>query len=456
MSVQKPKNNKLTKSLFYNTLLKLAIPIVIQNLITSSINMVDTVMIGKIGEIEIAAVGIANQYFFLFNLLIVGITSGAGIFISQYWGQKDKENIQKTLGISLISSIILSVIFTIVAFILPETIMKLFNNDPYVIGLGVQYLKIVSISYVFTAISLVFGVSSRCVEDTIPPMLVSIVALLVNASLNYIFIFGHLGLPAMGVRGAALATLIARIVEAIVLVLYIYAKKGVLSAKWKQMIDINKSFMQRAMRTIIPVVINDMFWALATIIYAIAYGNLGTQAMAAVQITMTIQNVFMVLSFGLANGAAVMIGHQVGAGNINQGQEYTRRFLKLSVIVGLFIGICLALSASTVLSFFNISEEVYNSALNILYITSFIMSIKVLGIVIIVGILRGGGDASHALKVEGLTMWLVGVPLAFLGSFIFKLPVELVVLLVGLEEVAKVVFSIKRLRTSAWIRQVTK
>jgi len=452
MTVEKLQSKQ---SIFYNTLLKLAIPIVIQNLITSSINMVDTIMIGKIGEIEIAAVGIANQYFFLFNLLIVGITSGAGIFISQYWGQKDKENIRRTLGLSLISSIIFSILFTIIAFIMPETIMKLFNKDPYVIGLGVHYLKIVSISYVFTAVSLVFGVASRCVEDTVAPMLVSIVALLVNASLNYIFIFGHLGFPAMGVKGAALATLIARIVEAIVLIFYIYAKKGVLSAKWKQMLDINKSFIQRALRTIIPVVINDMCWAIAMIIYAIAYGNLGTQAMAAVQITTTIQNIFMVFTFGLANGAAVMIGHQVGAGNIEEGKEYTRRFVKLSIIVGIFIGIILALSAPTVLSFFNISEEVHNSALKILYITSLIMCIKVLGVVTIVGILRGGGDAGYALKVEALTMWGVGVPLAFLGSFMFKFPVEIVVLLVGLEEVTKVVFALKRLKTSEWIRQVT-
>ena len=452
MTVEKLQNKQ---SIFYNTLLKLAIPIVIQNLITSSINMVDTIMIGKIGEIEIAAVGIANQYFFLFNLLIIGITSGAGIFISQYWGQKDKENIRRTLGLSLISSIIFSILFTIIALIMPETIMKLFNKDPYVIELGIHYLKIVSISYVFTAVSLVFGVSSRCVEDTVAPMLVSIVALLVNASLNYIFIFGHLGFPPMGVKGAALATLIARIVEAIVLIFYIYAKKGVLSAKWKQMLDINKSFIQRALRTIIPVVINDMCWAIAMIIYAIAYGNLGTQAMAAVQITTTIQNIFMVFTFGLANGAAVMIGHQVGAGNIEEGKEYTRRFVKLSIIVGIFIGIILALSAPTVLSFFNISAEVHNSALKILYITSLIMCIKVLGVVIIVGILRGGGDAGYALKVEALTMWGVGVPLAFLGSFVFKFPVEIVVLLVGLEEVTKVVFALKRLRTSEWIRQVT-
>ncbi len=446
---------KSNQSIFYSTLLKLAVPIVIQNLITSSINMVDTVMIGKIGEVEIAAVGIANQYFFLFNLLIIGLTSGAGVFISQYWGKKDKENIRRILGFSLITSVIFSVLFTILALLMPEKIMVLFNKDPYVIQLGVDYLKIVSISYIFTAISLVFGVSSRCVEDTVAPMFVSILALFTNATLNYIFIFGHLGFPAMGVKGAAIATLIARIVEALVLVLYIYYKKGVLAAKWKQMVDINKNFVQKTMHTVIPVVINDMFWAVASIIYSISYGNLGTQAMAAVQITTTIQNVFMVLSFGLANGSAVMIGNKVGAGNIDEAQEYTKRFVKLSVLVGLFIGGLLAISATTVLSFFNVSKEVYTSALRILYITSLIMAIKVLGVVIIVGILRGGGDATHALKVEALTMWLVGVPLALLGSFVFKFPVEVVVLMVGLEEVAKVAFSIKRLRNSDWIRQVT-
>lgn len=456
MDLERIQIDKSEKTTFYTTLLKLAIPIVIQNLITSSINMVDTVMIGKVGETEIAAVGIANQYFFLFNLLLIGLTSGAGIFISQYWGKKDIENIRKVLGISLISSLLFSVIFTIVALLIPEKIMVLFNKDPYVIDLGVNYLKIVSFSYIFTAISLVFGVSSRCVEDTVAPMLVSIIALFTNATLNYIFIFGHLGFPAMGVKGAAIATLVARIVEALAIIIYIYSKKGALASSIREMLNINEGFVKTTMYTVIPVVINDMCWALASVIYSICYGNLGTQAMAAVQITSTIQNVFMVFAFGLANGSAVMIGNKIGAGKIVEAQEYTRRFLKLSVLIGLFIGGALALSSPFVLSFFNISKEVYTSALRILYITSLIMTIKVLGAVIIVGILRGGGDAAHALKVEGLTMWLVGVPLALVGSFVFKFPVEMVVSLVALEEVMKVIFSLRRLRNSNWIHQVTE
>lgn len=455
MIAKKLENNKSTKSSFYNVLFKLAIPIVIQNLITSSINMIDTVMIGKLGEVQIAAVGIANQYFFLFNLLIVGIASGAGIFISQYWGKKDTQNIHRILGIGLISSIIFSIIFTVIALIIPESIIRLFNNDPYVIELGVSYLRIVSISYIFTAISLMFGIAARCVEDTTTPMLVSILALLVNATFNYIFIFGHFGSPAMGVKGSAISTLIARLVEAFALVLYIYIRKGPLAAKLKHMIDINKSFLKRAITTITPVVVNEMCWAFAMIIYNIAYGNLGTQAMAAMQITTTVQNVFTVFAFGLANASAVMIGHQIGAGNKNQVHEYAKRFLKLSVAVGLFIGVILSLSATTVLSFFNISADVYSSALRILYITSFIMAIRVVGAVNIIGILRGGGDASHALKVEAFTMWGVGVPLAFLGSFVFEFPIEIVVMLVGLEEVAKVIFSLKRLKGNDWVHEVT-
>ena len=191
------------------------------------------------------------------------------MFISQYWGQENEEYIQKTLGLSLISSIIFSILFTIVAFLIPQTIIKIFNKDSYVIELGVHYLKIICISYIFTAISLTYGVSSRCVGNTIAPMLASIIALVTNAVLNYIFIFGHLGFPAMGVKGAAIATLIARIIEAVTLIFYIYTKKGVLAAKWNQMVDISRNFIKRASRTIIPVVTNDMFWALAMIIYAI-------------------------------------------------------------------------------------------------------------------------------------------------------------------------------------------
>ena len=192
------------------------------------------------------------------------------------------------------------------------------------------------------------------------------------------------------------------------------------------------------------------------VIYAIAYGYLGTQAMAAIQITTTVQNVFMVFTFGIAHSAAVMIGNQVGAGNIEEGQLYSRRFLKLSVISGILTGIILALTTPTILSFFNISEEVYRSALRILYIMSATIVIKLISAVIIVGILRGGGDTGYALKIETLTMWCIGVPLAFLGSFVLKLPIEMVVLMLVLEEITKTAFSMKRLKSSDWIRQVIK
>ncbi len=451
---EKLQDTKLNQSSFYDTLLVLAIPIMIQNLITSSINMIDTVMIGKIGETEIAAVGIANQYFFLFNLIIVGITSGGGIFISQYWGQKDKENILKTVGISLFLSIGVSITFMLIALIIPEYIVSLFNKDPYVIQLAVDYLLIVSISYVFTAISLAFGVSSRCVEDSIVPMLVSTIALFINASLNYIFIFGYFGMAAMGVKGAALATLIARTVETIILLLYIYVDKDFLAVKWKNISAINKSFVQNTLRTIIPVVTNDLCWALGMIIYAIAYGHIGTRAMAAVQITGTVQNVFMVFTFGVASASAVMIGNQIGANNIQKSKEYKERFIRLATIIGIIIGLILALSTPKILTFFNVSPEVHNSALKILYIYSIMMPVKVLGVIIIVGILRGGGDASYALKIEASTMWLVGVPLVFLGSFILKFPVEWVMVMVTLEEITKMILGLKRLRTSQWIRRV--
>ncbi|MEG2108787.1 MAG: MATE family efflux transporter, partial [Clostridium sp.] len=207
---------------FYKKALVIALPIVIQNFITSSLNIVDTMMIGKLGENEIAAVGIANQYFFLLNILIMGLFSGIGIFISQYFGKKDDKNIKKLVGIGLIAAIVVGGIFTLIAQVAPEGIISIFNKDGQVIKLGAEYLVIVSISYIFTAITFNYGIASRCIEKTAVPMVASSIALLTNTVLNYCLIFGNFGMPKLGVEGAAIATLIARVIEFIIMVGYVY------------------------------------------------------------------------------------------------------------------------------------------------------------------------------------------------------------------------------------------
>jgi len=440
---------------FYVRLMTLALPIIIQNFISSCLNMVDTVMIGQVGETQIAAVGIANQYFLLFNLVIIGIHSGCGVFISQFWGKGDRVSIRKVVGIGLYISSIAALIFMIVALLFPEGIVSIFSeNDPLVISEGAAYLRIVCISYIFTALSFGYAFASRSIGNAFMPMVISALALGCNTILNYILIFGHMGAPVLGVRGAAIATLIARVFETLLIIVWIYTSRNVLAVRLKDLLGISSKFIAGVVKTMIPVVLNESCWGLAYIIYSVAYGRIGTQAIAAVQICNTVVNLFTVAIFGVAAAAGVMIGHKIGENNEDEAYTYAWRFTILSAIGGILTGIILAAGTPAILSLFDVSAEVHNSARLILYITSLVMVVKFFNIIQIVGILRGGGDARYAFIAEGITMWFIGVPLAFLGALVFKLPVHWVSALVMFEEVAKAIAVIVRLVSGKWIKNV--
>ncbi|SCG84469.1 putative transporter yisQ [Proteiniborus sp. DW1] len=447
-------NRLFRDSEFYRILFTIALPIVIQNLIASSLNMLDTVMIGRVGETEIAAVGIANQLFFFFTILIMGFYSGANIFISQFWGNKDETNIKRMLGLSLSIGTLISLIFTFIALVIPEAIIKIFNKDTNVVKLGSDYLRIVGLSYIFTAVTLAYSSALRSIRKTILPMIVSVVALTINALFNYMLIFGNFGMPEMGVNGAALATLIARIAETVLLIICVYIGKGTLAAGFRDMLSFDRTYVVKSFKTILPVVFNEICWGLGAVVYSVAYGRIGTQAIASVQITSTISNLYMVLVFGIANASAVMVGNLIGAGEEEKGKDYAYRLSALGVITGVFIAITIAVTARGMLNIFKVSDTVVHDSLMILYITAVIMVMRVLNIILIVGVLRGGGDAKYSLKLEAFTMWAIGVPLSFIGAIFLKLPVYWVVALLTAEEMVKCFFAVKRLISDKWINRV--
>lgn len=441
---------------FYKGVFVLALPIVLQYLIASSLNMLDTVMIGMVGEVELASVGIANQYYFIFSLIVMGISSGISVFIAQLWGKKDKENIRRVLCIGLISGIIITIAFTIVALIIPENIMSIFNKDPEVIAIGSDYIKIVCISYIFATITFNFASASRSIENTLVPMFASFVGLITNGVLNYIFIFGKLGLPVMGVKGAALATVIARVLECAVLLTYIYISKGILSVRLKDCVGNSRQLTASTYSAIIPVVLNEACWGLGNVTYAIIYGRIGTQASASVQICSTVLNLFMIITFGLANASVVIVGKEIGAGNEERGKLYAKRLCAVSLAVGMILSIILFISTPLILSSFNVSQIVIEHSKYILYIYAIFMMIKVYNAMVIVGILRGGGDAKYGLLVQGITLWFIGIPMAFIAAFILKLPIPLVVLCSCTEEVIKVVILIRRFISNKWINSMVE
>ena len=449
------KSNVKVDKGFLKQMLLIAVPIMLQNLVSSSLNMVDTIMIGKLGEVEIAAVGIANQYFFLFHMIILGLSAGCSVFISQYWGMKDFKNIKRIIGLGLLSAIVASIVFMISGFINPERIILIFNKDSQVMEIGGRYLSIVLFSYIFTAISLIYSFSLRSIGNTITPLIVNVIALLTNVFLNYVLIFGKFGVPALGVEGAALATLIARVIEALVIVIFVYKGKGVLAAKFSELKDLSMAFVKKSYKIIFPVLLNDLLWASASLIYSVVYGRMGIEATASVQISNTVNNMFMVVTFGMASAASIMIGKSIGEGKEEEAIDYSKKFMVVSFFVSLVIGLGLAIAAPFILNLFNVSEQVRRSSLIMLYTISVIFVIRFMGMLIIVGILRGAGDAKMSLAIEGSTMWLIGVPLTILGAFVFKLPVHMVYGLAIIEEIVKFILGFMRLRSGKWINNIT-
>ena len=439
---------------FYRHLFIIALPIVIQNLITSSLNMLDTMMIGKVGELELASVGIANQYYFLYSLLANSIPIGSGVLIAQLWGKKDTVNIKRTLSRSLFYNVILTTLFIILGLLLPGKIMSIFVKDTSVINIGINYLKIVVISYLFTSITFTFSSGLRSIGNTKLPMWGSFIGLIVNGVLNAILIFGLLGAPKMGIKGAALATLIAWLVEFTIVVGAVYLKVEVLKLSFKDMLELPKSLSETLNKVTLPIFLNESCWAFGNITYTAIYASIGTSAAASIQICSTIMNLFMIVAFGLSNAGVVIIGNEIGANREDEAISASKKISSLSIKISIVLAIVLALLAKPIVSFFNVSTEVKMAAEYILYIYALVMVFKVYNAVMIVGILRGGGDTTYGSILQGLTLWLIGIPLAAFATFVLKLPVYFVVMFATVEEIIKLLLMMRRFKSFKWIKNM--
>lgn len=440
---------------FYKTLLILALPIIVQNLLMSSLSMVDTMMVGALGDIPVAAVGIGNQVNFLVQLFMFGITGGSAIFISQFWGKKDLDNIKKTVGLSVISVAIVGFIATIVVFLGVESIAKLFSSEAALLSEVHVYLRIMTTSYVINGVTISLAYSLRSIEDTKTPMIISAISILTNVVLNYCLIFGNFGLPELRVAGAAIATVIARFVEFILL--FIVARKNrALRGSYKKFIDFDFTFIKTVYIAIIPVMLNEISWGCGNFLYSVAYGQIGTSAMAAVQICNNVQNIFVVVCMSMASAALVMIGKQIGAGKEKRAKEYSKRFIALALVCGLTISVGMVTLSQSILSLFNVSTEVKEYSILILRVYAVMAPFRMINLVSIVGILRGAGDAKFCLKIESVSMWCVGVPLAFIGAVVLGLEVHHVMMLVTLEEFLKFIFCMTRFKGGKWIKSVIK
>jgi putative MATE family efflux protein len=440
---------------FYKNLFTIAAPIMLQNLINSFVNMVDTVMIGRLGTTEIAAVGLGNQVFFFFNIILFGICSGGAIFTAQFWGKQDIPGIRKNTGLCLILNSLVALIFTVLVLLAPEKILGIYSRDPDVIKAGVRYLKTLAPSFIPFGISFVFILTLRSVEKVRLAMVTTIIALTINIILNYLFIFGAGPIPAMGVAGAALATVIARISEMIILVSISYKKGYAPAGTFRELTAFTDGFIARFLRITAPVIINETIWSLGITMQNIILARTNTDAIAAYNITNTVSQLTWVVFIGLGNGVAVLIGKKIGEGEDKIARTYADRISVFAPLVAAGAAIIL-FPLSWIMPFiFNVNPQVlkYVSAMFIILCCTY--PFKAFNMSMVVGICRAGGDTIFCAVYDLVFMWLVALPLAAVASFILHSPVWLIYLCLLSEECLKTILGFWRLKSGRWLHNVT-
>jgi len=420
----------------------------------SSLNLVGVVMIGQLGAAPVAAVGLANQIFFLLNLMIFGITSGSAMFTAQLWGKRDVRNIRKVLGFALSLGIAAGVLFLIIAEFFPSQALGIYSTDALVISLGSEYLRIIGFSFILFAISFCYSAVLRSIGDVRTPLFVTITVLSLNTLLSYTLIFGKFGFPSMGVQGAAIAVLSARVVECMLLLWLIYRKNSPAAGKLTELFSYDLDFARRILKPVLPVVANELLWSLGITAYSVAYARISTDAIAAMNIVSSIDNMAFVLFIGIGNACAILVGNYIGAGEEQQAFRYAARTLALGFLGSVVIGSIILVSADSILTLYNVSITVIDYSHRVLIIIGLLIWLRATNMILFIGVFRSGGDTRFALLLDGLIIWVVGVPLAFMGAFLFHLPVYWVYLLVMSEEILKWLIGMYRFFSRKWIHNL--
>ena len=439
---------------FIRKIITIGIPIAFQGILNTLLNLVDNMMIGSLGESSIAAVGLANKVFFVFTLLLFGIVSGSSVLTAQYFGKKDVKNIRRVLGLSLIIGLIGAFIFMLAGLFIPKTVMRIFTPNENTIKIGVSYLTVVAISYPLTAVTNCYISLLRATNKVKAPVFITIAAILVNVVLNYTFIYGHFGFEALGVKGAAIATVIARLFEFICILAVVYIGKSEAAAKFKELIDFNKEFIKKYFIIVSPVIANEFVWGLGVTMYSLVYGRMGDSAVASITITQNVEQICVVIFQGLSSATAVILGNELGANKIERADKHAKGFFIIQFMLVLIMATICLIIRKPLIDLFNVDGKVASDIIKCLNVFIIYSPFRMFNLVNIVGVLRSGGDTKASLLLDMTGVWLVGIPFAFLGGIVLKLPIYYVYAMITIEEVYKFILGFIRYRKKKWLRKI--
>lgn len=449
-------NTKEEKKHFYSMVATLVLPMALQNLVNVGVSSADVIMLGKVSETALSASSLAGQVYFIMTLVFFGLTSGAAVLTAQYWGKKDTRSIEKVLGFSIRIAVCVAVGFMIIVQTFPYQIMHIFTNEQDVIEAGVSYLRITAFTYIFAAITMVYLNIMRSIERVIISTMVYVVSLLVNVTLNAIFIFGLFGLPAMGIRGAALATLIARITEFVIVVIYSQKVNKVIRFSVKDLFVKDKNLMKDFLVYAVPVLLNELFWGTGISVITAVIGHLGTPAVAANSVAQVVKQLAMVVTFGLANATAIMIGKVIGEGREDLARIYGKRFVRISLMLGVAGAGVILLASPIVRANLSLSSQAQSYLKYMMFVMSYFTIAQAYNTTMIVGVFRAGGDTRFGLILDIVTLWGGSILFGALAAFVWKLPVIVVYMILMSDELLKIAASTMRYKTYIWVKNITR
>ncbi|MDO4492449.1 MAG: MATE family efflux transporter [Clostridia bacterium] len=439
---------------FYKSVLVMALPIVLQSMITIGVNIMDTVMLGSFGETQISASSLANSYIDIFHILHMGIGGGAGVLIGQYWGMRDKARIKRVVSIMFRICLAAVVLFTVLAAMAPAGIMRFYTKDPEVIAKGRTYLLWSLSGFFLHGVTLVMTLSLRSMKDVRVPFIASCVSFFVNIFFNWVFIFGKLGAPRMEIAGAALGTVLARVTEAAIIGFYYFRREQRIAIRLRDLLEPPGEEWGRFMRFGTAVVFSDLALVVGQNVLAMIMGHIGTPFVAANSIVSPVMRLCNVFAMGLTNASAAFTGNTIGEKGIEEGKKVGTTFAFLSVGAGVLAGVLLLLICPAVTGLYNVTEETQGIARQLMYGVALTMPLFTLQGSLTKGVLRAGGDTKFVLVVEIVTLWCCALPLGALCGLYWGLSPFLIYLALRSDYLLKALSCVFRLRSGKWIQRI--
>ncbi|MFR5225625.1 MAG: MATE family efflux transporter [Blautia wexlerae] len=444
------------KRIFYRKLWGLVFPIAIQNLMTALVSASDAFMLGFVSQTSLSAVSLATQIQFVHNLFMLALTIGATTLAAQYWGKGDTDSVEEILAIVLKISMAVSVVFFIAAMFFSGFLMRIFTNDIRLIQAGIPYLRIVSVSYLFMGFSQIYLCIMKNSGRTAKSTIYGSVAVVINIGFNVIFIFGLAGFPAMGIAGAALATTVSRALE-LLLTIYENMHRSLVCVRLKYIRNSSKKLKKDFWHYTTPVLGNELVWGCGFTMFSVIMGHLGSDAVAANSVANILKNIIACVCNGIGIGAGIIVGNELGKGEMERATEYGNRLFNLAVFAGAVSGLIL-LAVSPVLRIFtgSLSAQAHSYLKNMMYICTYYMIGKSVNATVIAGVFCAGGDTKFGLKCDAVTMWVILIPIGMITAFVLKLPIMVVYFIISMDEIIKLPAVYRHYKKYNWVRNLTE